>query len=121
MKPVDTGRDAEKHACDYLRDHGLTLQARNYRSRHGEIDLVMNDGRSLVFIEVRYRRGSAFGSAAETVDRRKQARITACARHYLQTCPGATSRPCRFDVVAISGAADAREIHWIRDAFPALG
>ena len=121
MKAADTGKDAEARACDYLLAQGLSLLTRNFHSRHGEIDLIMDDGRSLVFIEVRYRRGSAFGSGAESVDRRKQARITACAQYYLQRNPAASQRPCRFDVVAISGAGQRRNIQWIRDAFPALG
>jgi putative endonuclease len=81
----------------------------------------MDDGQSLVFVEVRYRSGIAFGSGAESVDRRKQARITACAQYYLLKNPAASQRPCRFDVVAISGAGKRRNIQWIRDAFPALG
>ena len=121
MKAVDTGKDAESQACDYLQAQGLSLLTRNFRSRHGEIDLVMNDGQSLVFIEVRYRSGIAFGTGAESVDRRKQARITASAQYYLLNNPAASQRPCRFDVVAISGAGERRNIQWIRDAFPALG
>ena len=120
MKPADAGRDAESHACDYLLAQGLSLLTRNFSSRRGEIDLIMDDGQSLVFIEVRYRRHDAYGSGAESVDRRKQARLTACAQHYLQENPAASQRPCRFDVVAISGAGDKPEIHWIRDAFPSL-
>ena len=121
MKPSDAGRDAESHACDYLLNRGLSLLARNFRSRLGEIDLIMDDGESLVFVEVRYRRGDAFGSGAESVDRRKQARITACAQHYLQQHPAALQRPCRFDVVAISGSRETPDIHWIRDAFMSFG
>jgi putative endonuclease len=97
------------------------LLVRNFRSRYGEIDLVMNDGRSLVFVEVRYRRNDAFGSGAESVDRRKQSRLTACAQYYLQKYPGAAQRPCRFDVVSVSGAPQERNIDWVRDAFPAFG
>ena len=121
MKAADTGRDAEAYACDYLLAQGLTLLTRNFHSRHGEIDLVMDDGQSLVFIEVRYRSGIAFGSGAESVDRRKQARITACAQHYLQQHPEAAQLPCRFDVVALTGTRENSDIQWIRDAFTALG
>ena len=121
VKPADAGSDAEAHACEYLLAQGLSLLTRNFRSRLGEIDLIMDDGQSLVFVEVRYRRGNAFGSGAESVNRRKQARITACAQHYLQKNPAALQRPCRFDVVAISGAREKPDIHWIRDAFPSMG
>jgi uncharacterized protein (TIGR00252 family) len=80
--------------------------------RFGEIDLVMRDGATLVFVEVRYRRSDRFGAPAETVDRRKQQRLTAAANHYLQAHP--TVLPCRFDVVAVSGGD---RIEWIKNAF----
>ena len=92
---------------------------RNYRCRQGEIDLVLQDRDTLVFVEVRYRRQSAFGSAAESVDSRKQARLVACARHYLTTRRQAGSRCCRFDVVAIDGPDES--ITWIRNAFTDTG
>lgn len=121
MKAVVKGREAESLACDYLQRRGLSLLQRNYRSRHGEIDLIMHGKDSLVFVEVRYRRQAHFGSGAESVDRRKQSRIAACAQHYLQRHPQAAARPCRFDVVAISGAGTGTPaIEWIQNAFPAL-
>lgn len=73
----------------------------------------MNDGETLVFVEVRFRNSSAFGSPAETVDWRKQERLRAAASHYLMK--HAIDRACRFDVVAVSGR-QAR-IEWLRDAF----
>lgn len=72
----------------------------------------MQDGATLVFVEVRFRRSERFGGAAASVDRRKQTRIAAAAAHYLQRQP--THLPCRFDVLAI-GADD--QVHWIRHAF----
>ena len=111
------GKNAEARAWHYLQARGLQLLQRNYRSKRGEIDLVMQDTDSLVFVEVRYRRQSQFGSALESVDRRKQSRLIACARHYMQAYPAAASQPCRFDVVSISGTAG--EIEWIRNAFNA--
>lgn len=111
---LTTGASAEDIACSYLRDSGLSLVARNYRCRRGEIDLIMRDREDLVFIEVRYRRHDAFGSAAETVSPVKRARIAAAAAHYLQRQP--VEPPCRFDVVAIGGEAPHR-IEWIPDAF----
>jgi len=110
------GQRAEALACRYLQRRGLVLLARNYRCRGGEIDLIMSHGDSLVFVEVRYRRGSRFGTGAETVDRRKQARIIACASQYLQQHPSAAVLAPRFDVIALTG--DAR-VQWIPDAFGA--
>jgi putative endonuclease len=88
--------------------------ARNHRCRQGEIDLVMRDGDTLVFVEVRYRRGERFGTPAETVDRHKQRRLVAAAGHYLQGHP--SPLPCRFDVVAIGGGD---RIEWLKNAFAA--
>ena len=115
MDAGNRGRDAENRACDYLLGKGLTLLRRNYRSRRGEIDLVLRDTDSLVFVEVRYRRQAGFGSAAESIDRQKQTRLTACAKQYLHDFPQVASLSCRFDVVAIDGPDYS--IEWIKDAF----
>jgi len=117
MDPATLGRDAETRACSFLQAHGLRLLQRNYRSRRGEIDLVLQDSNSLVFVEVRYRRQAHFGTAAESIDRRKQSRLLACAEHYLQSYPENAHRPCRFDVVSLDGADGT--IEWIRNAFGA--
>lgn len=109
-----TGRAAEDAATRFLQDQGLTLVERNFRCRRGEIDLIMRDGASLVFVEVRYRRHSKFGSALESVTATKQARVVAAARWYLQGSPNAA--PCRFDVVGITGEGQSR-IDWVRNAF----
>jgi putative endonuclease len=111
------GAQAEALACSHLERAGLKLVARNYRCPQGEVDLIMDDHDTLVFVEVRYRRSVAFGTPAETVDRRKQARLQAAASHYLLTQHA--DCVCRFDVVAVSGR-DAR-IEWLRDAFGAAG
>ncbi len=106
------GTAAEQRAAEHLAATGLRLVERNYRCRGGEIDLVMRDGAQLVFVEVRYRSGGSFGSAAESVDARKQGRLIVAAEHYLQR--HRIRPPCRFDVVGITG--DGR-IEWLRDAF----
>jgi putative endonuclease len=110
--PKSIGADKEQLARLYLEGRGLQLMASNYRCRRGEIDLVMRDAATLVFVEVRYRASSRFGTPAETVDRRKQQRLAAAAGHYIQRYP--TALPCRFDVLAISGRGN---IDWIRNAF----
>jgi putative endonuclease len=118
------GHDAEQRACDHLQGQGLCLLERNYRSRFGEIDLIMRHDSTLVFVEVRYRLSTRFGSPAETVDARKQARIRATAERYLQQHPQRPGESCRFDVVAITPAnvADTGQpprykVDWIPDAF----
>lgn len=115
MQAGDRGRAAEDLACHYLAERGLVLLERNYRCRRGEIDLILRDTDTLVFVEVRYRGQGRFGSAAESVDRHKQMRLAACARQYLQARPHTVRTCCRFDVVAIDGP-DCK-IEWIRDAF----
>ena len=107
------GRDAEDRACAHLRKHGLRLVERNFRCRGGEIDLIMRDGPTLVFVEVRFRRSDRFGGSAETVDVHKQARLIGAAQLYLQR--KRITAPCRFDVVAITGS----DLQWVRDAFEA--
>jgi putative endonuclease len=116
MNRKAAGDRAEERACCYLRRQGLELLDRNYRCRRGEIDLVMRDGDSLVFVEVRYRRQTAFGRAAETVSTAKQARITRCAHCYI-TQHRAWNEPARFDVVCIEGDPAWGAIQWLRDAF----
>ncbi len=111
-----TGPRAEKIACDYLQRRGLTLVERNYRCRRGEIDLIMREGKTLVFIEVRYRRSDRYGSPAESVNDAKQARIVVTAQHYLAGL-GYTP-PCRFDVLALTPSNTSRP-DWIRNAFGA--
>jgi len=111
------GRAAEEAALGFLQSRGLTLLARNHRCRLGEIDLVMRDGDSLVFVEVRAREGSSHGGAAASIGPAKQRRIAAAARHFLMTHPRAAELPARFDVVAIAGPDGARSPDWIRGAF----
>ena len=90
---------------------------RNYRCRRGEIDLVMRDTDTLVFVEVRRRTSLAFGGGLASVDARKRARLVAAAEHYLTMHRVGDERPCRFDVVAIDGPSRHATIKWVRDAF----
>lgn len=106
------GRHAEQRARTFLEDQGLRLLECNYRCRAGEIDLIMQDGESLVFVEVRLRTHPGFGGALMSVDRFKRAKLIACAQHYLQTSQSACA--ARFDVIAID--ADER-LDWVRNAF----
>ncbi|MFL6622633.1 MAG: YraN family protein [Sulfurifustaceae bacterium] len=112
-----SGAAAERRAAEYLERAGLKLIERNYRTAFGEIDLIMQDRSMVVFVEVRYRVRDDYGSAAESVDRRKQARLRATAEHFLQHDQRASNRPCRFDIVAIAPSADGDRIEWLRDAF----
>lgn len=111
------GDAAESRALAYLRDRGLRLVARNYRTPGrggGEIDLVMRDADgTLVFVEVRKRANTSHGGAAASVGVMKQRRIVFAARHFLMRV--AQPPPCRFDVVSMEGGG----IEWMRAAFDA--
>lgn len=111
------GQKAEDSACRYLQSQGLKLLERNYRCPHGEIDIIMRHGDSLVFVEVRYRRSTHFGTGAETVDSRKQAKLAATAQYYLLQHRRAARRPSRFDVVSVSQDTAGGDIDWIQNAF----
>jgi putative endonuclease len=109
------GARAEELCAELLRKAGLRVLARNWRCRHGEIDLVAEEGRVLVFAEVRYRRDARYGGAAESVTAAKRARLVAAARLYLARRP---ETDCRFDVLLLD-ALEASRVHWIRNAFTA--
>jgi putative endonuclease len=106
------GKHAEDQAQNFLSSKGLTLICRNYRCKQGELDLIMRDRKTLVVIEVRYRKSDTYGSALESITRSKQACISAATQHYLMTHP--EDCPLRFDVIAITGNG---EITWIQNAF----
>lgn len=110
---VSRGAAAEQAAADYLARQGLTLVERNFRCRLGEIDLIMRDGQTLVFVEVRQRASQQFGGAAASIDSRKQQKLVATAQLYLAKSGKMPS--CRFDAVLMQG----QTIQWIRDAFGA--
>lgn len=97
----ERGQQAEALALSWLQQRGLVCVARNYRCRMGEIDLIMHDGTTLVFVEVRQRRSARFGGAAASITPAKQARLVRTAEHYLHTLPSLP--PCRFDAVLLDG------------------
>jgi putative endonuclease len=115
-----SGRRAEDLAAEFLRARGCQILERNYRRRLGELDLIAREGGVLVIAEVRTRAHARFGSAAASVDRRKQQRITRAAAQLLQQRADLARLPVRFDVLVVSdlGAPKPR-IEWIRHAFEA--
>lgn len=113
----DLARRGEAAAAAWAEARGWRLLQRNYRCRLGEIDLVARDGDTLVFVEVKARRGSGFGEPGEAVDGRKQARLARVARHFL-LASGLGGAPCRFDVAAVRvGPRGEAAVEWISDAF----
>ena len=113
------GSDWEAAAESFLRKQGLRSLTRNFYSRLGEIDLVMLDGATLVFVEVRYRASSCYGTGAASITRVKQRRIISAAKRFLQCEKHYATRPCRFDVVSIGKENGRTVMNWIRSAFDA--
>jgi len=112
------GREAEAYALRHLQQHGLHLITQNWSCKRGELDLVMLDGDTVVFVEVRYRRHAGWGGALESVDVRKQAKLTLAAQWFLQNESQWAHSPCRFDVVAINGDPGAGPaLNWLQNAF----
>jgi len=111
------GAAAEEAACELLQARGLRCLARNVRYPFGEIDLVMLDVATVAFVEVRYRRNSAFGGGAVSVDAGKRRRIALAAQSWLGDNRKFAKAACRFDVVAVDGKPDALQSEWIRAAF----
>jgi putative endonuclease len=107
------GECAEQQAQKFLISKGLKPVCRNFRCKHGELDLIMTDNKTLVIIEVRFRKTNKYGSALESITYTKQSRIIAATHIYLSTLK--MDNPIRFDVIAISGNGD---IDWIQNAFP---
>jgi putative endonuclease len=110
-----TGQRAEDQAKDFLERHGLRCLERNFRARVGEIDLIMDDRGTRVFVEVRYRRNHRYGGALESVDYKKRARLLATAQWYLGSHH--TTGPARFDVVAVEPGPNKEPCFvWIKNA-----
>lgn len=106
------GAHAEAAGAAFLEARGLTIVARNWRRRCGEIDIVARDGATLVFVEVRLRRGRSFGGAAASITAAKRSRLIAAAGLYLATL-GHTP-DCRFDALLFDSLDDGR-VDWLRD------
>ena len=113
---IKHGAQAEQFAAQYLQQQGLKLVEQNYRGRFGEIDLIMQDGASLVFIEVRLRSNADFGGAAASIDARKQQRLIRTAQQYLAGL--ARTPPCRFDALLMDDVG-GRNVQWLKNAFDA--
>lgn len=120
------GYQVENLVCDYLCRKKLKFIARNYRCRLGEIDLIMQDKTVLVFIEVRYRQHSNFGSSIESVNSIKQSKIIKTAEYYLLSQHLSEKISCRFDVVGVKpftqkslniSKLDSAQVEWIKNAF----
>lgn len=117
MNRRDQGQAWERKAESFLRRKGLETLERNFNCRGGEIDIVMRDRESLVFVEVRFRHSDSFGTGADTVGPVKQSKLIGAARYYLARNPQPSTRPCRFDVISVGIRQGRPCFQWIRHAF----
>jgi len=114
----ETGNITELFAAKYLVKQGLIIQDKNLYSRMGEIDIIMKDGDTFVFVEVKYRASTLFGGAISTISTKKQQKIRKTAAFYLQQCGlNEYNTPCRFDVIALQGNINNLDITWLKNAF----
>ena len=118
-----SGTAAEQMAQEYLESQGLALIAKNFRTRRGDIDLIMLDNKVLVFVEVRFRRSAHFGSAEESITLHKCQRLAAAAQAYMQRYNLTEQVIARFDAVAISPSSGGKSraningfcLNWVRN------
>lgn len=104
---------AEELARDYLRARGFELLAENYPVKGGEIDLVMRHGEETVFVEVRQRRSDRYGTASESIDARKLARLRRAARLYLTRHHGRDDLPVRLDAILVTGDRERHRVEHV--------
>lgn len=119
MNSTQLGRWGEEQAAAFLQKQGCQLLSRNYRSPFGEIDLIMEQGQILLFVEVKLRKNRAFGGAAAAVTLSKQQKLILTAQAWLAS-EKRESQVARFDVVEIYapyGAAGDYQVNWIPNAF----
>lgn len=113
MGARNLGEQAEQRACVFLQKQKLVLLERNYQCLFGEIDLIMRDGNTVVFVEVRRRSHLQYANPIESVTVTKQKKIIKSATHYLQKRRWFDKVHCRFDIVGITHD----QLEWIKDAF----
>ena len=110
------GKEGETEAVEYLIKNGYVILERNYRAERGEIDVVVRDGKTLVFVEVKTKRRNGFGEPEDWVDEKKQSQIGKVAMRYLQD-QNLDEIDCRFDVVTVSYDNEKKKIKHIKNAF----
>jgi putative endonuclease len=109
----------EERARIELERAGLTLLARSYNTRFGELDLIMRDGDTIAFVEVRYRKYATHGNAVESITVSKRTKLTKAAELWLAENSKWRRFNCRFDVVTYDGHLENAHFSWLRGAFDA--
>lgn len=116
MNNRELGRRGEEKAVDYLKKRGYKVLARNYHTRYGELDIICKQGDALVFVEVKTRRSTNYGSPEEAITARKKEHLRKAAALYLESAKP-SFRELRFDVIAILIEDDQERINHIEYAF----
>jgi len=115
---TNIGQITEQLAQDFLSKQGLRFVDKNYHCRQGELDIIMLEGDTYVFVEVKYRKSKAFGGAIAAVSASKQRKIKHCVTFYLhQAGLNEYNTPCRVDVITLEGDIHQPEINWLKNAF----
>ncbi len=125
--PRSKGSEIEKMAALHLQSHGVEILQQNFQCKMGEIDIIGKHKNELVFIEVRYRKNTFFGTPAESVTFSKQQKLTRTAQYYLNGHREFRSLPCRFDVIAVTDQSNKPYslpgkpyLEWIQNAFDSI-
>jgi len=112
------GKVSEEFAKQYLIQQGLVFIDQNVHCRQGEIDLVMQEGQTFIFVEVKYRKNNHFGSAVSAIPQHKQEKIKHCVAFFLHKAKlNEYNTPCRFDVIALDGDINKPQVTWLKNAF----
>jgi len=114
----ELGSVTEQFAEKHLTQQGLTIIDKNFHCRQGEIDLIMQEDETLVFVEVKYRKSNTYGGAIAAVSFAKQKKIKYCAAFFLHKAQlNEYNTPCRFDVIALEGDINNPKVTWLKNAF----
>ena len=114
---LQRGQLAEQMGRRWLEAHGLRTITANFHCPYGELDLIMGDQNTLVFVEIRYRSRMGFGGPLMSVTQSKQQRLARTAQCFLQRNPALACRPVRVDVLAMAGKPELPHIIWCKQAF----
>ena len=115
---TDKGKVTEQFAEKFLAKQGLSIIEKNFHCRQGEVDLIMLDGDTYVFVEVKYRKNKAFGGAIAAIPSSKQKKVRHCVTFYLhQAGLNEYNTSCRIDVVALEGDIKHPQVTWLKNAF----
>ena len=117
-KHLKIGKAAEQHALNHLKKAGLSIITQHWSCRFGEIDLIMLEQETVVFVEVRYRKNTHFGGALDSINQAKRDKLVRTAEVFLNEYPQWLEHSCRFDVITAQPCtAQVFNLDWIQDAF----